>query len=341
MIQSLSRRRAFTLVELLVVIAIIALLASIILPSMRSVESQARAAKCKANLHNISAAWSSLNIDQIRLNQYVWTMQLITSLNEVTETFICPEDDDPFLAGLDAIKIRVWSGTNVVCDMDIFENLGSYGHGDATQNYTWRVNEEEYTRLKGQYESSSNRNNFYNNFTDYTPGQNSNVSYLLMEDLRTSASPDWDFWDFTVRLEEKPNGTYDVTATKGYAGYNFGVVGADGAPPDGPTMTGTGNSTRLSVQALPCSYGANNYLTRFLQGESTIMMLDYSKAVANCVGNDATPAEFGTKVRPRHRGKINVLYGDGSVRLLAPAAIDPNEPGNGKQWMPQGLGTGK
>ncbi len=57
------RPRGFTLIELLVVVSIIALLISILLPSMRSAREQGRQIKCQANMRQINNALFAYIVD--------------------------------------------------------------------------------------------------------------------------------------------------------------------------------------------------------------------------------------------------------------------------------------
>src|SRR5215213_6600643 len=52
----LARRRGFTLIELLVVIGIIAVLMSILLPTLRGVRRQANLVQCSSNMKQVATA---------------------------------------------------------------------------------------------------------------------------------------------------------------------------------------------------------------------------------------------------------------------------------------------
>jgi prepilin-type N-terminal cleavage/methylation domain-containing protein len=59
----MKRKSAFTLVELLVVISIIALLVSILMPSLNKARMQARRVVCSSNLHQIGVIWNMYSMD--------------------------------------------------------------------------------------------------------------------------------------------------------------------------------------------------------------------------------------------------------------------------------------
>ncbi|UCG17661.1 MAG: DUF1559 domain-containing protein [Phycisphaerales bacterium] len=65
-----TRRHAFTLIELLVVVSIIALLVSVLLPSMKEAREQAKRVSCQANLRQINSALFAYLTDYDRLPVY-------------------------------------------------------------------------------------------------------------------------------------------------------------------------------------------------------------------------------------------------------------------------------
>ena len=70
----MKKIQGFTLIELLVVIAIIALLLSIIIPSLKVAKQKASAVSCLSNQKNIILAWQAYTLenDVKIVNGYCW-----------------------------------------------------------------------------------------------------------------------------------------------------------------------------------------------------------------------------------------------------------------------------
>ena len=133
----------------------------------------------------------------------------------------------------------------------------------------------------------------------------------------------WDFRDLRVLVEQQPNGSEKVTVIQVDSSSTFDIVTDDGTSllPNINKHNWPGRSCVTPMGQ--ASYGINNRCAALASGDSRkILLLDYSKKIANVVGPDATD-QFSAQVAPRHHGHCNVLYVDGSVSGFEPVEIDP------------------
>ena len=90
----MKREKAFTLVELLVVIAIIAVLMSILMPTLNRVKEQAKDIKCRANLKQWGLVWAMYTEENdFRFPDYLgprWMFLLTEYYGNTEELLYCP-----------------------------------------------------------------------------------------------------------------------------------------------------------------------------------------------------------------------------------------------------------
>ena len=133
-------KKGFTLIELLVVIAIIALLLSILMPSLQKVKEQARSAVCKSNLKQWGLCFSMYLVDNNEKfaigfggtgASYFGYIEKLEPYYDNGDLFTCLSakkyDNDPILTGKwGKTREAWWYGKSAGPDADP-DVVGSYG----------------------------------------------------------------------------------------------------------------------------------------------------------------------------------------------------------------------
>ncbi|HYE18452.1 MAG TPA: prepilin-type N-terminal cleavage/methylation domain-containing protein [Tepidisphaeraceae bacterium] len=312
------RPAGFTVVELLVVIGIIALLITILVPTISKARAASKTTVCASNLHQIFQAgqtWSLENGNPMPGTGWVGCV-LQQGGKGITR---CPEGD---LLTVDPVA-------------PVNDELTQIAAG-----YSVYINDTKYSIpcVPGQWARLENLT--------------SNSFELSFEDQANSGGGDMSYNNVRLKFTDNGNGTMTIEVKPSFGGYSSNLIDSTGAT----IMTNIGQNAGAanagkSLPNIPINYtnstfsnyGVNKNAGDVFGKADKVYGIDYVRSVVDPALDDwknNAPNQFplddtGTLTFARHNRKANVLYGDGSVKLesvspteLNPAAVGPNGEAN-------------
>lgn len=364
-------RRGVTLIEVLTVLIIIAVLLSLLLPTLGTARQTARRTQCVANLrqiHSAAVAWQN-DKRPAKLRAIGW-METLKPYVVDTQIYSCA-GSELVLASLDKAGTYKPTSSNsptgtVSGDSSTNEPMPKYDDAvvriDPGNGFIWEV-----PLAEGPWMQKRN--------------ENGNSFELWLEDQGFKGGGDKDFADVIVRVTDHGDGTSTLEvvpqppgkksgykssiATRSPEGeeksifenlYKNGKTGTekvmlDGSPSD-PRGESSGKSTDangnprpgfwVEGNGAPADYGMNPDGGELMGRPGKVLALDYTYSVVNVISDNwATPQWLadGSTDEPifaRHIKRVNVLHGDGAVEstYVSPSDLNPGFAGNrAKYWQ--------
>jgi len=304
----MNGKKAFTLVELLVVVAIIGLLVAILMPELAAVKELGRMTVCQTHLKqmfdgfNHGEAGSGMLKSKPFPGPDGWPATPMNVLPN-PEIYLCPSDgDDSDDVPMEAYSIHYGADCGDLAGFSLLiaPESDGYGHGGSP---ICRVED----------------------MGDWT-------LYIFDDGLHR----DLDDWAFRVTKD------YPRVATRILNPYNPGSspsgertcsIWANGQPlagwEDMRDRSLVGQSFIMSGEGV-LDYGFNALVDGVHVAPDTLVTMDYPRRLAHS-GEDMT-VELAKAAR--HRGKLNVLRADGSVKTARPSELDPAIGNNAQKWTP-------
>ncbi|MGB2822551.1 MAG: prepilin-type N-terminal cleavage/methylation domain-containing protein [Phycisphaerae bacterium] len=328
------RRRAFTLVELMVVISIISLLTAILLPSMSSIYSLARATICRGNLRRLSDAFSiSSGGKAVRGADSYGAGRVVSAFPEPMgwptipsdavadeAIYTCPEDPVKisFKTMLKALEYKCPYG---FFPLTMTEGMSTFYHGrrgsDEKGSYTeYHLQDDEGNGQLGMFDWHG-----WYDIDGFVRVYDTGLVWI------PSSIPD------TPQF----SGAYVINPGKRDGLNTCGDINAiyyNGQPAFGPA--GMLRDHRDEWHQLPnwrssvSNYGINSYAYEYAYGDKCIVLVDYKELIVEV--DKPIDAEEKLLNSARHLGEVNYLRADGAVKTASPMDISPRL--NLPAWRP-------
>ncbi len=346
---SLPKRRAFTLAELIVVIAIIGLLVAILLPTLTGAVATQRQVECALHLEKIGQACATRMASMGtgfngQVAPFGWQNTLRTFVSNDKTVFICPEDGNPAPdpgGGLKGICIEVFQGGSFYWDV--------YLDQVDSDEWIWKMSRTQYLEfMKVSGEGITTPYKAVYQKTGYVEDSDPYTMYFTFEDCAPGGGGDQDFYDVVLEVHYTESEIQFKVMVRA-SGMSFGLCKKD---PDRKVLIpnlSLGATASTPFFGGKSSYGINSMSAKIPLAKRKLLALDYERTIAVGSAYDEgtdraehlsywNPTPQDPKAPPtfaRHFGKSNVLFADGTVYLLSPQAINPNNPLNAHEyWDP-------
>jgi prepilin-type processing-associated H-X9-DG protein len=342
---SVLKRRAFTLVELITVMGVIVLLVALILPSLRGAVAAQRQVACALHLEKIGQACATRIVSmgtglRGQVSPLGWQNALKTFVSNDKTVFICPEDGDPAPdpgGGIKGICIEVVGLWDVYLDQA------------ESDQWIWKMSRTQYLEfMKVSGEGITTPYKAVYQKTKYVEDNDPYTMYFTFEDTAPNGGGDQDFYDVVLEVHYTES-EIQFTVMVRASGFSFSLCKKD---PNRKVMIpdlAVGAKASTPFYGGKSSYGFNSMSAKILPARRKLLALDYERTIAVGSAYDEgtdraehlrywDPKPQDPKAPPtfaRHFAKCNVLFADGSVQLMSPEAINPNDPENTRQyWDP-------